>query len=290
MYKNIGVTFCGDVSITVPGNPGVASFPLNGPNRASIALEVDSEYNFKALYDNSNEKHQKLRFEFDTPKSEGNNRHTELIFEAAVHPSIFVRTTFTAPYAKIGAEAGFINTPKEISAYAQANNGGDQYLIKLGFNKYGSEPHQEYSPIVIYQTPTRKDNSVFGYRLDGKILLDSSKPPGIRFKFNDIKIIGTNDPDPFKINGWIDFDKEKLSADIQLEKSFRKGTIVGSAAINSEGVNLDVSVKTNFHEMANGKIIYESIRTDDHVSINNFLSFVTRHTQSKFAIFKFFES
>jgi hypothetical protein len=46
-----GITFCADVSLTIPDNTGVAPFPLNGANRLGLWLEVDSNYRFKFYYD-----------------------------------------------------------------------------------------------------------------------------------------------------------------------------------------------------------------------------------------------
>lgn len=262
--RYIGVTFCTKVSVTKPGTPGVALFPLNGGNLATVYLEMDQAYSFKALYENTD--HPSLELAFDTPGS-AIARKTKVKFEVATLPKPYAKVTLDSAHKKASIEAGYSNDPKELVFFVNAVNEPDQYHGKVGFTKSGAAPKEIYTPIVLLQTPNKKDDNLFGYKVTGHVLVDSSKSP-VRYNYNQIQIIGP-DPEPITMNGWIDIapGASKVNADLTLTKGNQKGNIAGGfeyALWNT--VHFDFGLTSNFNEHANGKLKFDIERGEKNVS------------------------
>lgn len=261
LAKYAGVTFCADVSVTMPGgtNPAgggapVAPFPLNGANKISVWLEVEEAYNFRTVYATSDETHQSLEVAFDTPGSEI-PRLTVVKLETATKPAPFVRINLDSPHRKASIESGLVNDKAEAALFVTAVNGPDQYHAKFGFTKSGAPPRQEYTPIVLFKTPNKSDDNVLGYKVTGSIVVDSSSAP-TRYTFNNVEVRGI-DPAPITANGWVEIDGQKFRTDMEVRQGERRATLVGDTEIAPRHLKMDMGVTSNFCAYANGKVVID---------------------------------
>ena len=262
----IGVTLCTDYSITnptaVPGAGNVALFPLNGPNSVALWLEVEQEYEFNVNQE-INDKFKAIEATFNTPNTQ-TNRKTVVRGEYGIHPNIYTRVTLDSPHYQLSAEAGFINDDKEMSVYGKATSREGEHLGKLGFTKSGSDTRQEYKPIVIWKTPKKTDDNIKGYKVTGSITVDA-KDGGKRYSFNKLQVVSTV-PDPFTVNGWLEIVGAEIKADLQLSGDGKTGSIKGGVKFDPDNLSIDLGVKNNFAQYANGRIVFKLNKEKDHVS------------------------
>lgn len=268
LHPIIGLTLCAEATVTVPGSTGVAPFPLNGGNKLALSFEVVDKYHFMGLYDDKNPKHQSITVLFDTPGST-ENRKTTVKFEAAVEPKIFTKLTLVSPIKNAEVEAGLNNDDKEVSLYARAQTGPEEYLAKIGFKKNGGGgARQEYTPIVVLNRGKQMENNLLGYNIAGKIIVDKQEN-GEKYTFNNIQIIAPAQ-EPLTLNGVITRDGTKITSDMNFKKSQYKGNVKGELQLGTEHVILDFGLTSNFHEHANGRVKYEMNRGENEIK-NDFL-------------------
>lgn len=236
-------------------------FPLNGANKASVWLEVEQEYSFTAVYDQKNPKVQSILITLDTPNSSPARTTSVQVVLSAEEHHIFTSVNLVSPTHKAGIEAGLKNNDKELALYVKANSGADEWLGKLGFEKAPKGGSQEYTPILLYNTPkTKGGDNVGGFKVTGKVVVD-----GGRYTFKNVELVGPA-PLPFSVNGWIAVQGTKFSSDLKLAMEGKQGTVVGSIEYGERLLKTDIAVTTPFHEYANGKVIIDYSNADDHVS------------------------
>lgn len=282
LYKYIGATFCTDVSLTVPTtqsivgvsgyNGGTAFFPLNGGNKISVWLEVENSYNFHVAYDNNKENsHQTLELSFDTPDSDI-KRLTIVKFDVATKPLPSIKIILDSTYRQASIDCGLINDKNEIGLFVNAVNGPDQYHGKFGLKKLGQEPRLEYHPVILFQTPNQGDDNIMGFKVNGKIIVDSSAQP-TRYQFNNIEIIGVQ-PATINVNGWFDIDGTKFRSDMNINQGDKKFSLIGDIELISKHFKMDMGVLCNANQYANGKITIDASYGDNYVSVIIILLFL----------------
>lgn len=223
---------------------------------------VDSLYKFQARVNNDNPKHRSIEFKFDTPGSK-TPRETKLVLEAASDPKYFARIALTSPIKTASVEAGLNNNDKELVLYVDAINGNEKYSGKLGFNKAGNPDHQEYTPILLWNTPATTQDQFFGYKVNGKVVVDKRTATAKRYNFNKIEVVGNGDP--VTVDGWVDVDGSKFSNDLKIARGGTNGKFVGNFEFREKFVNFDLGMTTNFHEYANGKLAFNVDHADYYV-------------------------
>lgn len=258
----VGVTLCTDYSISTP-QLGGAAFPLSGANLVYAYANVDSSYKFQARVNNENPKHRSIEFKFDTPGSKI-PRETTLTMEAASDPKYFARIALKSPIRSASVEAGLNNNEKELVFYVDAVNGDEKYTGKLGFTKAGNPDHQEYTPILVWNTPTSTQDKFFGYKVNGKVVVDKRSETAKRYNFNKIEVVGNGDP--VTVDGWVDVDGAKFGNDLKITRGSNNGKFVGNFEFREKFVNFDLGMTTNLHEFANGKFAFNVDRSDKYVS------------------------
>lgn len=270
-----GMTLSTEVTVTQPGTVNVAPFPLNGPLHAHVWLEVETEYQLTANFKQDNDKNIVI-INFNTPGS-AENRASTLTLEGAIKPKLFARATLETPGINMGIETGLIKDEKDIAIFATYTQSSNvHYSAKLGFTKSGAAPKEIYTPIAEFKTPSKSENSIHGYKVTGQVVLDTSKGTH-RFNFENIQVVG-NDPDPFSVNGFIEYSidsqKGKISGDVELSKGNKQGSIKGGLELipNPKTVNFDLGIKNNVVDIVNGKIDFKLDHSTTHVSktINTF--------------------
>jgi hypothetical protein len=204
--------------------------------------------------------------EFDTPGS-NDKRTTSLKLEASTAENIFVKATLLSPYKNAGAEAGFHNDNTEISLYANANFGNDKYLAKFGFNKAGGQQRQEYTPIIVLHGPNRKDDkdNLFGYKVNGRVIVENTSA-GTKYNFKKIEVVGS-DSVPTILDGFVLQQGTSVETDITVTRQAKNAAIKGKVDFSTEHLNLDGSVLSNFHDLANGKVVFVFNRAQNSVSL-----------------------
>lgn len=225
-------------------------------------VNVDEHYKFQARVNNDNPKHRSIEFKFDTPGSE-RPRQTTLTLEAATDPKYFARVALTSPLRKAFVEAGLNNNDKEVVLYVDADTGNDKYNGKLGFTKAGNPDHQEFTPILVWNTPKSQQDKFFGYKVNGKVVVDKRTATARRYNFNQIEIVGNDEP--VTVNGWVDVDGDKFGNDLQIGKGKYNGKFLGNFEFRKKFVNFDLGITSNYHELANGKLAFNVDRGDNYV-------------------------
>ncbi|KAG4078631.1 hypothetical protein HA402_015221 [Bradysia odoriphaga] len=258
----VGVVVCADYSISTP-QVGGAAFPLSGPNYVNAYVNVDSLYKFQARVSNDKPGYRSLEFKFDTPGSK-TPRASTLKMEAASSPKYFARVALTSPIQTASVEAGINNNDKEVVFYVEAARGSEKYTGKVGFTKAGNPNHQEYTPILVWNTPSSTQDKFFGYKITGKVVVDKRSDTAKRYTFNKIEVIG--DGEPVTVDGWVDVDGDKFSNDLKISKGSANGKFIGNFEVRKRFVNFDLGMTTNFHEYANGKIAFNFDHGDNYFS------------------------
>jgi hypothetical protein len=211
-------------------------------------------------------KQQSLLLEFDTPGS-ADKRQSSLKLEASTAENIYLKATLMSPYKNADAEAGFRNDNTEISLYAQAHLGNDEYMAKFGFNKAGGGQRQEYTPIIVIRGPNTKDakNSVFGYKVNGRVIVENT-PAGTKYNFKKLEVVDPSNNVPTILDGFVLQNGPSLETDLTVTQQGKNAAVKGKVSFSTEMFNLDGSVLSNFHELANGKVVFEVARTPNSVS------------------------
>lgn len=264
----IGIIACVEGSIAGRNNSAVALFPFNGPSHGKISLDVAKKYQFKATYDDQKDKYRSLALVFDTPGST-EQRKTSIIWEGSLAP-IYSRLKLESVIRNAAAEIGLNDNDSELSLYAKANDGTDEFLATIGFKKSGSETRKEYTPIVVYKTPKQVEHNALGYTVEGKIVVDKSKAPTTRYEFNGIRVISSDKSIvPVELQGHLErVELSKFDIDVTVSQKPRSATLQGKLNLNPEqgDVDLDASLTTNeISDYANGKIELELKRSDKQV-------------------------
>lgn len=268
--KVIGIVACVEASLAGRNNSAVALFPLNGPSRGSISLEVEKNYNLQVSYDDKKDNYRSLTVVFDTPGSQIVRKST-VVWEASKEDKkAYTAIKVDSPIRQASAELGYLNDNAELSVYAKANDLEDEYLAKVGFKKAGSAQRQEYEPIVNFKTPGHVNDNAFGYKVNGKIIVDKTKAPKIRYEFNNVQVVGSGDKkiEPIGLSGFIEREElAKFSVDLTLSRKPQSGTLQGKWACNDwNDLDLDLSLTTNqVHDLANGKVKIEYKRSETEV-------------------------
>lgn len=169
----------------------------------------------------------------------------------------------TSPIQNAFVEAGLNNNDKELVFYVDAQHANDKYSGKLGFTKAGNPDHQEYSPILVWNTPTSTQDKFFGYKVNGKVVVDKRTETAKRYNFNKIQVIG--DGDPVTVDGWVDVDGAKFGNDLKISQGSHSGKFLGNFEFREKFVNFDLGMTSNFHEYANGKFAFNVDRADNYV-------------------------
>lgn len=249
-------------------NSGVALFPLNGPSRGAIYLEVDRSFSFEAEYNDKKENHRALTFVFDTPGSE-DLRKTIITWEGSNQTQkLYTSLKFDSPFRVLSAETGVLNNDAELSLFASANDAGNEYLAKIGFKKSGPEVRKEYEPIIKFKTPSNKEFDAFGYKVNGKVIVDKSNLPKVRYEFNNIELVD-NKNTPIGLTGYIAReDVLKYEVDATLSRKPQSITVKGKLGATDQPRNLYADLNlatTQINDLANGRVRLEYERSDKKV-------------------------
>lgn len=183
--------------------------------------------------------------------------------EAASAPKYYARIALTSPIKTASVEAGLTNNDKELVFYVDAADENQKYSGKVGFTKAGNANHQEFTPILMWNTPTETHDKFFGYKVTGKVVVDKRSETAKRYSFNKIEVIG--DGEPVTVDGWVDVDGDKLSNDLKITKGSSNGKFIGNFEVRKKYVNFDLGMTTNFHEYANGKLAFNFDHGDNYV-------------------------
>lgn len=264
IYPHTGVTVCADYSFSIPDQKSntiwtalssLVSTPLNGPNRLGLWLEVDPTYNFQLLFQNQvgqGMNMHSVEFTMDAPNPKF-NRQVKIRAEAGIEPKVYAKIAVVSPFRTSSGEIGYKNDNKEVILYAEAEDNGKKYLAKFGLEKSGA---REYTPIFLIKYPDHSENSIFGYSISGKIIVDD-KPPATVYNFRNLEIKKTkNDKqvidEPILINGMIEYVPIAFKFDLETRQGGSKIKIAGNLDLNPRNFIVDFKTDSN-----NQNLIFE---------------------------------
>lgn len=274
----MGVTVCYELS-TKKGEKLANSrlFPLNGPAHVSAYVEIEKQYHFNALYDNSNPQKRALELIFDTPEST-EKRKVSIKFEGARSPKAYFSAEVVSPYKSAKAEVGFTNDEKELVVYGQANSDAQQYLLKLGFKKGGSGARREYTPIIEYNNP-----EAIPYKVSGKVIADSSAAPKTRYTFDKLTVEPAQSGGkfgPLVVDGYFEHDKtEHFDTDLNVKYKDNSANVKGKVVAKKHEFEADLSLLSDVAEFTNGRVKIHYKFTNNHCK-NSFVLVYGRDLES----------
>ncbi|XP_031633758.1 apolipophorins-like [Contarinia nasturtii] len=251
--KYLGVTVCYELKYK-KGEKLANSrlFPLNGPVHASAYIEIEKQYHFNAAYDDSVQQKRTLELVFDTPESV-DKRKVSVKFEGAIQPKAYLSAEIVSPYKSVKAEIGVNNDDKELTIYGQAKSDALQYLLKFGFRKSGSGTRREYTPIIEYNNP-----EAIPYKVSGKLIVDSSQPPKMRYNFEKLTIEPAQSDGkfgPLVFDGWFEHEKlEHFETAMDVKYKDNTANIKGNVIAKNQELDLDLSLLSDVAEFANGRV------------------------------------
>lgn len=251
-------------------------FPLNGPLHVSAFVEIEKQYRFSALYDDSNQHKRNLELIFDTPGSQ-QNRKISINVEGALTPKTYLSASLNSPYKTANAEVGITNDEKELVIYGQANSETAQYLLKLGFQKTGSGARLEYIPLIQYNSPES-----IPYKVSGKIIVDKSQPTKPKYIFEKLTIEPAQKDGtfgPLVINGPLEINPQGFDTALDIKYKAISANIKGRASASKNALDVDLSLLSDFHDYANGRVKINHLASEQHVK-NSFVLVYGRDLES----------
>lgn len=241
-------------------------FPLNGPAHVSAYIQIDKQYHFKALYDDSDSGKRALLLTFDTPQSEL-QRKIDIKIEASYKPKLYLSASVTSPYKNAQGEIGLNNNENELTLYGKADSDVDQYAAKFGFKKGGSTTRREYTPIIEITNA-----NTIPYKVSGKVIADISNAPKTRYIFEKLSIepiAADSRFGPLLLNGWFEMNQaESYETSMDIQYKEKSGSVNGKLFLKSDETELDLSVLSNFCDHLNGKIHTKQKRGEKQVSLH----------------------
>lgn len=234
-------------------------FPLNGPTRISAYIEIEKQYQFSALYDDSNPQKRSLALVLDTPGSQPNRKVT-INFEGAIQPKAYLSATVTSPYKSAKGEVGVANDEKELVIYGQANSDDLNYLLKFGFKKSGSEQRREYTPIIQYNNA-----DAIPYKVSGKVIADKSGAPKTKYIFEKLAIEPAQKDGkfgPLVVDGTFEYDTTGFDTALDVKYQDNSANVKGKVSASKSSFDAEVSLLSDFAEFTNGKISANFLATD----------------------------
>jgi len=235
-------------------------FPLNGPAHVSAYVEIEQQYHFNALYDDSNPQKRSLELTFDTPKSKL-TRKVQIKFEGAISPKAYLSASVTSPYKSGKAEVGVTNDDKELIVYGQASTDGAEYLLKFGFKKGGSGSRREYTPLIEFNNPDQ-----IPYKVSGKVIADSSQSPITKYIFDKLTVEPAQKEGkfgPLVLDGTFEYEKaERFETDLDVKYKENSSHLKGKLILREKELELDTSLLSDISELANGKLQIYYKQTD----------------------------
>lgn len=259
--KHLGIVVCYELNMK-KGEKLANSrlFPLNGPAHVSAYVEIEKQYHFNALYDDSNAQKRSLELTFDTPESQS-TRKVQIKFEGAIQPKAYLSASVVSPYKSGKAEIGVSNDDKELILYGEASSDDLQYLLKFGFKKGGSGPRREYTPLIEFNNP-----DAIPYKVSGKLIADSSQSPKTKYTFEKLTVEPAQKDGkfgPLVIDGTFEHESaERFATDLDIKYKENSNKVKGKLVAQQKEFELDASLLSDIHELANGRVMVHYKRTD----------------------------
>ncbi|XP_050339177.1 apolipophorins [Bactrocera neohumeralis] len=197
----IGINLCVDAA-------GIAIDKENSSNSAdiynlihavslSVYTETEKNYNLRGSYiAQTNSGSQEWKVELNTPGSREPHTATTT-FEVGTNPRTYARLAFDTPLHHFALESGFNNDNHELVFYVQYEDNDKLNRNRIGFLRNGNE----YRPIVELQDKNGVSNEIFGYRLDGKVLLQKTGDKQAKYIFDNL-LVSNKQNELVVLNGW----------------------------------------------------------------------------------------
>ncbi|GAB0091209.1 Apolipophorins [Sergentomyia squamirostris] len=261
LHRYVGVVFCADYNVTIPGATGAPLFPLNGANRVALWLEVDTDYHFSVTHSDKNDNLQFIKFTFSTPGVEG-SRETSLMLESATQPNVYIRATLMSPFRNVKGEAGLNNNNQEIALYAKLFDDSNENSVKLGFSK--DEVKQEYTPIFEVKTNSKNYEPAMRYKVTGKIKVENLGDSK-RYQLHDIRLEGTGRK--LSLSGSVTQKGSSFNTDMQIHHDGDTSDVKGDLSLEPSNIHLDLKIKGKWFANILYKMNYKSNEILNHLEL-----------------------
>uniref|UniRef100_A0A0K8UGI2 Apolipophorin n=2 Tax=Bactrocera latifrons TaxID=174628 RepID=A0A0K8UGI2_BACLA len=197
----IGINLCVDaagIAIDKEDSSNSADiYNLIHPVSLSVYTETEKDYNLRGSYiAQTNSGSQEWKVELNTPGSL--EPHTAATtFEVGTNSRTYARLAFDTALHHFALESGFNNDNQELVFYAQYEDNDKLNRNRIGFLRNGNE----YRPVVELLDKNGVSNEIFGYRLDGKVLLQKIGDKQAKYIFDNLQVSNKQNELVF-LNGW----------------------------------------------------------------------------------------
>ncbi|XP_004526603.1 apolipophorins [Ceratitis capitata] len=211
----VGLNLCIDVSGVSRGkelssNAGYF-ISLVRPVSLNVYTEVERKYNLRGSYiSQTNSGSQEWKLELNMPESK-EHRSASVTFEVGSNPSTYGRLAFDTPLYHFAFESGFNNDNHELVLYAQHEDNEKVNRNRIGFIRNGNE----YLPIIEVQDKSGTSNEFYGYRMDGKVILQNSGDNQAKYIFDSFKVANKG-KDRVIVNGWTEVGSAWLNSELRV--------------------------------------------------------------------------
>ncbi|KAH8403597.1 hypothetical protein KR222_003107 [Zaprionus bogoriensis] len=209
----VGVNFCVISSTGLGEATGgqLEQFHLSKPFAFSVYVTAERKFNFKGTHTSPSTGNQKWKLAYSTPGSKISH-NTDLTFELGTKSRTYGRLSLDNPQYHLALEGGLLNSNQELVIYGQYEQDQDIKKSKIGFSK----SNNEYRPLIEIQDKTGVVNNIYGYRADGKIVVQKTDEKQTRYNFQNFQIFNQKN-ERIVVNGWADVGPSLLSTELHVE-------------------------------------------------------------------------
>ncbi|XP_011193604.1 apolipophorins isoform X1 [Zeugodacus cucurbitae] len=181
------------------------------PVSVSVYTEVEKNYNIRGSYIlQTNSGSQEWKLELNTPGSR--EPHTaSATFEVGTNLRTYARLAFDTPLHHFAIESGFNNDNQELVFYAQYEDNDKVNRNRIGFLRNGNE----YRPVIEIQDKNGVSNEIYGYRMDGKVVLQKTGDKQDKYIFDNLQVSNKQN-ERVVLNGWSEVGKSWLNNELRV--------------------------------------------------------------------------
>ncbi|KAL5289842.1 hypothetical protein ACFFRR_009699 [Megaselia abdita] len=224
----------------------------------SLTLDLEKKLTFVGSHIKDGNR-QSLVLIYDTPESK--EQHTTKITTSfGLVPDAFCRLEVELANINklLALEIGLKNNNKEVTVYLKHSDDSQVTVYRGGISK----SENEYYPLLEVDTNGHKESSIAGYRVSGKVVFNNDL-----YLLDNVEL-STPSEEKININGRLTIGKDKLSADLQLNKKMSIKTLFDLSGDPGYRVGVFVDEKGGEIFVANGEVDVEFKAGENNLKIS----------------------
>lgn len=186
---------------------------LSEPFDFAVYVISERNFNLKGFHNDAKQGVHEWKLEYSTPGSK-DSHDTSLTFELGTTPRTYGRASLDNAHYHFAVEAGLHNDNKEMVLYAQYEQDKTIKKSKIGYTKNGNE----YIPIIeVTDANGGISNEIYGYRVDGRVLVQDSGE-NHRLQFENLQVYNKEN-DRVAVNGWAELEPSSFASELRISSN-----------------------------------------------------------------------